>query len=137
MIALRTAASMRSAVLSDLPPSLRALLALRIEQLSQGHNLDLSEVVEFLIVELGDSAELIEAQAGFPILTNSVDGARLGDEDFTPSFEWLQDHGRWFELVYIFSDDGFASVIWVPDDPGVEFDIHMLCLEYSGRYECS
>jgi len=139
MIALRTAVSMRRAAESHADPSLRALLALRIRQLSQGHNFDLSEVVEFLIVEPGDAQDVIEAEAGFPILSNIVDGTRFGDPDFSPCFEALLDHGpgRWFELVYLFTDDGYGSIVLVPDDPGVEFDVHSLCLQYAGRVECA
>ncbi len=139
MIALRTAASMRSAAQTYLDPTLRALLALRIEQLSQGHNLDLSEVVEFLIVEPGDSHETVEAEAGFPILSNIVDGARFGEPEFSPCFEGFLDHGpgRWFEIVFLFTDDGYGSIVLVPDNPGVDFDLHAFCLEYAGRGECA
>lgn len=137
MIALRTAASMRSAVQSDLDASLRALLALRMEQLSRGHNFDLSEVVEFLIVELGDTAHVVEAAAGYPILTSIVDGTRFGDADFTPCFEAFQDHHRWFEIAFEFTGGDYCSILFVPDDPGVEFDIHSFCLEYAGRADCS
>lgn len=133
MIVLRTAASMREAVNGSLCPALRAILARRIEQLSHDVDCDLSEIVQFIIVEPGDQPEQLDSELGFQFLANLVDGTRFGDPDFTPSFEWLQDHGRWFEIVFILSDDGFGNIVFIPDDPGVHFDLHLFCLEYADR----
>ncbi len=48
----------------------------------------------------------------------------------------MQDHGGWFEFVYLLTDDGYGTVVFVPDDPGIEFDLHALCLEYASREQC-
>lgn len=132
MIALRTAASMREAANAFAYPALTPILAKRIEQLAPAVD-DLSEIVRFIIVEPGDKPEQLDIELGFPFLTNFVDGTRFGEPDFTPSFEWAQDHGCWFEFVFILSDDGFGVIVLIPNDPGVEFDLHMFCLEYAGR----
>lgn len=94
---------------------------------------DLSEVVHFVVVEPGDPLSQIEEELGFSPLCNGLDGTRFGEPDFTPTFEWVRDHGFAFELVWVLSDDGFGKILLVPDDPGVEFDLHMLCLEYAHR----
>jgi hypothetical protein len=104
-----------------------------MEQLGRHYSGDLGELVHFVIVEPGDQLATITAATGFPLTTNLVDGACLGDPDFEPSYEWLEDHGDFFELAYVLSDSGFGTVVFVPDDPGIEFDLHMLCLEYAGR----
>jgi len=130
MITLRTTASMRAALTSSLDPALRALLGKRMAQLARDYDGDLADIVEFSVVEPGDSSATIEAGVGFSILHNLVDGAAFGEPDFTPSWEWAQDHGAFFELVFILSDDGYGIIVFVPDDPGVEFDVHALCLEH-------
>jgi hypothetical protein len=104
-----------------------------MEQLGQQFDGDLGELVHFVVVEAGDQITAVVAACGFPLTQNLVDGRWLGDPEFEPSFEWIQDHGTWFELAYILSDDGFGTIIFVKDDPGTEFDLHMLCLEYAGR----
>jgi hypothetical protein len=133
MIVLRDTASMRNALEHTLPAPLAELIAARLATFGEYVEVDLSEVAHFLIIEPGDTLAMVIAELGFSPLTNLVDGSRYGDPAFTPSFEWLQDHGGVFELVYILSDDGFGKIIFVPDDPGIDFDLHMLCLEFADR----
>jgi len=130
MLSLRTTASMRAALTSDLDPALRALIAKRMEQLARNYSGDLAEIVEFTIVEPSDSLATLQAGVGFSILHNVADGAAFGDANFVPGWEWAQDHGDFFELVFILTDDGFGMIVLVPDHPGVEFDVHALCLEH-------
>ena len=130
MLILRTTAAMQAAAQTYPDPALRTLLAKRIEQLTG--DLDLSEVVNFLIIAPGDLLADIDAALGFPILQNLVDGTVFGDPDFTPSFEWAQYHcGSFFELVWLMTDDGFGTIVLVQDHPGIVFDLHAFCLEYA------
>lgn len=68
----------------------------------------------FIIVQPGDNLEAIEQAAGFPIATNLADGAVFPDPEFVPSWEWMQPHEGWHEIVYILSDDGRGAVLLVP-----------------------
>ena len=110
MLALRTNAAVTRALSSDLDPELRQLLAKRVEQLMPDGADDL---VHFIVVEPGDSITAIATELGFSPLVNFVDGSRYGDPDFTPSWEWIERHGSWFEVAYVLSDDGFGCVLWV------------------------
>lgn len=103
------------------------ILRQRAVQLTGGSDFQLRSFARFFIVEVGDRPEAIEAEVGFPVLTNLVDGTRFGDPDFTPSWEWIEDHGGWFELVFILTDDGFAHVLFVEDREGVDPDLLTLC----------
>lgn len=132
MIALRDAFSMRKAV-DVLPAPLNRIIEQRITTLREYVESEVGELAHFIVFEPGDSLTQLEAELGFSPLTNRVDGSRFGDPDFTPSFEWVQDHGTWFELVFILSDDGFGKILFVPDDPSIDFDLHMLCLEQADR----
>jgi hypothetical protein len=122
---------MERALCLPLDPQLRSLIEQRMGQLRSNYQGDLGEIVEFHIVELGDTQREIEAALGFPILENIYDGTVFGDPDFTPCWEWMQDHGGWFELVFLFKDDGYGIIVFVPNDPAVEFDLHSLGLEFA------
>lgn len=113
-----------------LDPTLRALINLRCEQLRRNYDGPLDEIVSFLIVEPGDTEEAIVEALGFSPLVNLSDGTRFGDPEFTPNWEWATCHGAFWELVYILTQDGFGTIVFVPNDPGVEFDLHALCLEH-------
>lgn len=133
MLSLLNRASVEAALTSPMiDPDLRDLIARRTGQLDVEPDRDLGEVVQFHAVEPGDHLTVIDAALGFPILQNLATGEQFGWPEFTPSFEWMQDHGRWFEVVYTLTDD-FGVIVFVKDDPGIEFDVHALCLEYAGR----
>ena len=113
-----------------LDPTLRRLIDQRLEQLRSNFDGDLEEIVNFLVVEAGDTQREITEALGFSVLQNLVDGAWFGEPDFVPSWEWIRCHGRWFELVYILCDDGFGTILFVPNDPGTEADLHSICLQF-------
>lgn len=133
MIVLRDTASMQAAMDSAVHPTLKTLIQKRIDQLLPYIEADLSELVNFVIVEPGTGPAAVEEALGFSIFTNPIDGTSFGEPGFSPTFEAIVDHGSHFELIYVQSDDGFGTILYVEDHPGVEFDLHMFCLEYSGR----
>jgi hypothetical protein len=57
-----------------------------------------------IIIEAGDSLSDIEEEIGFSILTNLFDDVRYPDPDFVPCFEALEDHGTFYEILFIFGD---------------------------------
>jgi hypothetical protein len=118
---------------ASLDPALRELVNLRLKQLRQNYDGDLEDIVSFHVVEPGDCPLKITQALGFSPLQNLVDSAKFGEPDFQPSFEWIQCHGAWFELVYIMTDDGYGTIVFVPNGPGTDFDLHSMCLEYACR----
>lgn len=130
MLSITDGGSLSRALSSSIDPILRDIIKLRVSQLRRDFDGPLEEIVNFIIVEPGEGEREVADALGFSPLQNVVDGARFGDPDFTPSWEWAGCHGRWFELVYILSDDGFGIIVFVPDDPSIEFDLHALCLEH-------
>ncbi|MFC3714326.1 hypothetical protein ACFOMD_17285 [Sphingoaurantiacus capsulatus] len=114
MLSLRNGAAVSRALSSDIDPELRALIARRVDQL-QGYGAeDIGELVHFLVVEPGDTVEAVRAELGFSPLVNFVDGSRYGEPGWTPSWEVAEQHGDWFEIVFVLSDDGFGWVMWFP-----------------------
>lgn len=108
MLSLTDRASIASALNDpDLGPKLRVLIALHA-----GH---LSDDTKLFVVQGGDTLEVIKKAVGFPI---------TGDQAEEPSCDWIEDHGRWFEVAY------GATRIFVENDPGTELRFHYLCMSH-------
>ena len=103
MLSLTDRASLASALDDpDLDLDLRVLIGLRAR-----------EDTKLFVVQAGDTPEVINQALGFRI---------TGDAAEEPSFKWILDHGRWFEIAYA------DTRILVESDPGTELGIHYLCL---------
>ncbi|MEH6790821.1 hypothetical protein [Parasphingorhabdus sp.] len=128
MISLRTAAAVKSTIELLADNQLRSLLTERFDQLTNTwEGIDLSDLTHFLIIQPGDTTADAEHERGWSLLVNPVDGARFGDPAFTPSWEWIEDHGGWFEAVFIMSDDGFGITLFVQDHPETDAELLDLC----------
>lgn len=121
--------SLSHALGSSIDPRLKQLLLDRIQQLEVE---ELSTAARFVIVQPGDTIVDVDRGLGFSIMQNPGDGTRYGDPDFTPGWEWIEDHGFAFELVFIFTDDGFAHVVFVPIEPSIDANLLNLCATYAG-----
>jgi hypothetical protein len=127
MICISTRESM-TAVLTNwrLDPELRALIGLRAWQLDVERERPLGQTIRFVVVQPGDTAERINLAVGFPITWELAE---------QPSFEWMEDHGSWFEIGYVLTDD-LGLLVYVADDPGTEFGLHYNCLGFCDREVC-
>jgi len=76
------------------------------------HQLDMNASI--FIVEPNDAISDIEEAIGFCILTNLFDDVRFPDPDFVPCFEVLEDHGTFYEMLFILSDGDDAIDIFIP-----------------------
>jgi hypothetical protein len=83
-----------------------------------------------IIIEAGDSLSDIKKEIGFPILTNLFDDVRYPDPDFVPCFEVLEDHGTFYEMVFILSDGDDAIEIFIPKH-GVNDDLLSMCSQFA------
>ena len=121
MIVLQSWAAVEAVLQTPLDAGLKSILRARHAQLS-----DYGDIARFVIVEPGDDPVMIEP----PPLTNLVDGFRFDEPAFEPSWEHIQDHGGWFELTFVLSDDGSGSVVLIPDADGIHADLLKLCRSY-------
>ncbi len=84
-----------------------------------------------IIIEAGDSLSDIEKEIGFPILTNLFDDVRFPDPDFVPCFEVLEDHGNFYEMLFILSDgDDGAVELFIPK-VGVDPLLLSMCSQFA------
>lgn len=129
MIEIRDAQAMRRAIDTATDMELRDLLARRFEQLGFVEGYDLGELAHFLVLQPGDTIEALDAALGFSVLTNFVDGTPFGDPTFVSSAEWISDHGGWFEMAYVLTDDGFGWIVFVPKVEGIDARLLSMCFD--------
>ena len=89
-------------------PNILKLIKLRHDQLGD------EMFGSVIIIEAGDSLSDIEEEIGFSILTNLFDDVRYPDPDFVPCFEAMEDHGNFYEILFLFSDgdDGTVALLY-------------------------
>lgn len=92
---------------SNLDPTLRALIGLRVWQVDTDRRRPLGEILQIVVIQPSDPPETIHAAVGFPI---------CWDQAEQPGWEWFNDHGSWFELAYVLTDD-FGMLVFVADHP--------------------
>ncbi|CAN5530098.1 hypothetical protein BH10PLA2_BH10PLA2_03470 [soil metagenome] len=130
MLIIHNSAAMAHSLDGPADTMLKHLLTERSAQLAE-YGTDLGELACFIVVQPGDLLPDIEAAMGFPITANFIDGVPYGEEGFMPSWEWIQDHGGWFEVIFILEDGGFGHVLFVQDTEGVDPQLLSLCREHA------
>ena len=114
-----------SSLSSIADPGVRSLIGRRLEELGGDAGL-----ATFVVVEPGDPLDAVNAQLGFSILSNRLDGKRFGDPGFAPSFELAEDRGGLYELLFVLADYGDGVVVLVPK-VGADPRLIALCAEYA------
>lgn len=132
MLTIRNSAAMTQALAGPLDSKLKALLRLRCDQLAE-YGEELSELACFTIVQPGDTLLQVEREFGFPLATRSIDGLAYDGDGLIPSFEWIKDHGEYFEIVIILSDDGFGHVLFVENSNAIDPSLLILCRRYATK----
>jgi len=92
-------------------PKTPTILASRIRQtIANG----LEELTHILVVNAGESEENIVREIGWSPLEHPIDGYRHDDSRFEPYWDWLKDHGGWFELIHSIGTD-YAYILLIED----------------------
>jgi len=88
---------------------------------------------ELVVVESGDNPGCIESSCGCWITTGLFGDENFGSPDFMPSFEWLehQPEHQCYEMLFVMNDDGFGTVLFVPDDDDIDPDLLAFCRRYA------
>ncbi len=84
-----------------------------------------------MVIEAGDGVGDIEQQCGVPILYDPYSDAIYGHPDFTPSFDFLIDHGAAYEMHFDSSDDGIGTTLLIPKGDCIDADLLALCAQYA------
>ena len=84
---------------------------------------------QFILVESFDSIEALEQSTGCPIITSWFSDAVYPHEDFAPSFEFIEEHHDFYEMVFVLTDD-HTTVFIIPKEK-VDPLLLSLCQEFS------
>jgi hypothetical protein len=115
----------------DLPldPRMAALLLERQRQLGA----DFGEHCRFVLVGPMDRPRWIEdACGGLSLFQNPADGTWFGDDDYSPGFDTIADHGFCYELTFDLTTE-FTLVILVERAPRVHARIIELCETFASQ----
>ncbi len=82
-----------------------------------------------VIAEPGDDVKALEEETGCPIFSDWFGESHYPDDDFTQSFEYLDDTPLCYEMVFILNDSGFAILVFVPKLTGIDADLLNMCRE--------
>ncbi|WP_037499229.1 hypothetical protein [Sphingomonas jaspsi] len=129
MISIREDTALLRALELPIDDRLKRLLRKRRRQL--GEDFELTELAHFLVVQPADKLPALERALGFDVLVNQVDGSRFGQADFSPSSEWIADHGFCFEAVFVFEDSGYGHVLVVPKTEGIDTNLIAFCEQFA------
>ena len=83
----------------------------------------------FILVEAHDTIDALESLSGCPIVTSWFSDAVYPHEDFAPSFEFVEEHHDFYEMVFVLTDDN-TTVLIVPKS-GSDPLLLTLCEEFS------
>lgn len=123
MLCITNSDALERALTLPLPDAIRDLLLLRRDQLA-GH-------ARFVLFQAGDRPRWLEDALGFSIFQNIGDGTWSDDPEFTPGWEHIEDHGFAIEATWIFDDSGFAHVLIVLREHGVNRPVLDFCARYA------
>ncbi len=84
-----------------------------------------------MLVEPGDTASALEQALGLCIVTTLFGEVAYPNEDYVPSFEVIEDHGDGYEMVFITDDDTGSTVLFIPQQAGMDADLLSLCQAFA------
>lgn len=102
----------------------------RFTELAAYDDFSFDELAEFWLVEPGDSVEGLEAATQVPIAHGWCSDARYPEPDFTPAWEVLEAHATGYERVFVTSDSGYGTVLWIPQY-GTDQTLLAMCQHYA------
>ena len=83
------------------------------------------------IAEPGDTLSTLERETGCPILTGWNKASPYGNADFSPAWEYLDEHSSCYEMVFVLHDSGYGVALYVPKGSGIDPVLRQLCIAYA------
>ena len=90
---------------------------------------ELTVEAQFILVEPFDSIDALEQSTGCPIITSWFSDAVYPHEDFAPSFEFIEDHHDFYEMVFVLTDEN--TTVFIVPKSGSDPLLLALCEEFS------
>ena len=91
--------------------------------------LEFTVEANFVLVEPTDTVDVLEQSTGCPIVTSWFSDAVYPHEDFAPSFEFIEEHPTFYEMVFVLTDDN--TTVFIVPKSGSDPLLLALCQEFS------
>ena len=127
MITIYDSLEMQDLLSGPIDPDLKSILLERLNLLAEYSEFDLSELINVIVVEPGDSMEAIAKEIGVSPLQNIVDDVRYPDPTFVPSWEFCITRKGYTDFTFTLCDAGLAICLLVPDRDDIEPQLLELC----------
>lgn len=115
-------------------PVIREFLAQRIAHMVMDWAPDLwPDFGQLLVLESGDDPVIVETAGCLRLTGSPFSAARLGEPGFTPLWDFIDDHGSFYEVATIITDAGSFFVILIPKGLGTSPALLRLCEQHSIR----
>lgn len=132
MITIYNTAEMDSLLVGSVDPNLRTILLGRLALLYPDFaDWDLADLAHFIIVEPGDSIDVIVSQIGISPFYDALGEVRYPDPAFEPAWEFCIARRGYFDLTFALCDSGLGICLLVPDCPKIEPTLLELCRAYA------
>ena len=116
-------------------PVIREFLAKRTKHMVTDWAPDLwPDFGQLLVLEPGDDPAIVETAACLRLVGSPFSAARLGEPGFTPLWDFVDDHGSFYEVATIITDAGGFFLIVIPKDIGTSPALLTLCEQLSSRH---
>jgi hypothetical protein len=89
------------------------------------------ELVFFVAVRPGDDIAALDDAMGFRVMANRFDGVAFGEAGFAPSWDVLEEHPGFYELIYVLSDNGAGVTVFVAKADGVSPQLLSMCRQFA------
>ena len=100
-----------------------------MQTLSNQKYVEFTVDANFILVDSDDTVDDLEQFTGCPIVTSWFSDAVYPHEDFAPSFEFVEEHHDFYEMVFVLTDDN-TTVFIIPKEK-VDPLLLSLCQEFS------
>jgi len=110
--------------------ALAQVIRQRFAELAADDGFSFDALAEFWLVEPGDTVEALETAAQLPITHGWFSDVRYPDPDFAPAWEVLEAHASAYEMVFVTSDSGYGTVLWIPK-VGTDQALLVMCQHYA------
>ena len=111
-------------------PALAHVMRQRFAELSTYDDFSFDELAEFWLIKPGDTIQTLEEATRLPIAHGWFSDPRYPDPDFAPAWEVLEAHDSAYEMVFVTSDSGYGTVLWIPK-VGTAPALLAMCAEYA------
>lgn len=109
-------------------PGARSLFARRFEEVADGEEFDADVFGYFVLVEAGDTVELLCQATGVDLLGTHEPAS---GSDSVRAWECITDHPCFYEMVYIRDDSGYGVVFVLPKHEDVDPRLLDLCRRFA------